>query len=524
LILSSLSFSRIEERVARRSAARLRRVRRTVSARPWARLFPEGRTILSGAGALLAALPAAARRRLLTGPDIRGFLNEAAIWIEVHRLAGYGATGRPGPAGRRAADVRARLFDRVSRTEHLATLVPRRRLDAAFPARAARFARRRLREALADLAAFAIGLRLAFPGGGRLELALQFREDAEQGRPPDRIDLGAVAGPAGALGIVAGRRSLWRAGPAPGARPGAAHRDPRIRAGLLGRTLVLRAPGERPVILPAAGSRLRFPDPTEAGIRWRAGRRGIGRVPEGPAGSLHLVQRETIPGTPIILAPVVHSRPRRLLVGRDDPRAGPRLARALGLLQMAWPEAFREILRRTWMVVPIREPGTVSYSLASRPGISYINVFGKSLLDLADDLLHETAHHLLHDLQEVENLLPRGEETEEVQAFDSPWRRAKRPLHGLLHGCFTFLFRAELFRRVLRLARARPRVLAPYLGGHRTGGRGLAWVRRELRRENAMIRQALGDLEGAARAGLLMPAGRRLIRRLRAWSARLRPT
>jgi len=111
----------------------------------------------------------------------------------------------------------------------------------------------------------------------------------------------------------------------------------------------------------------------------------------------------------------------------------------------------------------------------------------------------------------------RGPATEEVQAFDSPWRGTRRPLHGLLHGGYTFLFRAELFRRVLRAARAHPGVFAPLLRP-----RGAAWIRRELRREIAMLSDALRDLEGAAREGLLTPAGRRLLRAMGSWAARLR--
>src|SRR6185436_14224579 len=113
----------------------------------------------------------------------------------------------------------------------------------------------------------------------------------------------------------------------------------------------------------------------------------------------------------------------------------------------------REIRRRTAMVVPVLERRLVSYSLAARPGVSFINVRGKRTVDLADDLLHETAHHLLHEAQELVDLLVRGPETEETQAYDSPWRRARRPLHGILHGSYTFLFRAELFTRILRARR-----------------------------------------------------------------------
>jgi HEXXH motif-containing protein len=186
-----------------------------------------------------------------------------------------------------------------------------------------------------------------------------------------------------------------------------------------------------------------------------------------------------------------------------------RLARALRIVRIAWPEAHREVLLRTRMVVPIHEPGTVSWSLAARPGISFIHVSGKSLLDLADDLLHENSHHRLHDMEEAARLLRPGADTEEVQAFDSPWRGTRRPLRGILHGAFTFLFRAGLLRGILSACRDHPRLLAADLGRS-----GLPFVRRELRREIGMIGRALKDLKHAAAQGLLTPAGGRLVRRM----------
>ena len=443
------------------------------------------------------------RVRILTGPDVRGFLAEAEIWIEVRRLAlsllkSRGRDGRlaGGPPGR--ARLQARLFDLLSRTQHLTTLVPRGRIDAALPARCLRFARLRLDDATFDLAALVLGLGLLQPRPASLALVLQFREDAEQGRSRDRIDLGTIAGPAGPLAIAFTGTT----------RAVSTIRPPtRVRAELRGATLSLKARGAPVVVIPAAGTRLIAPD-LERGRQARGG-------PTRRAG-LRLVRRDMIPGTSIILAPVVESRPRCLRVTREARGLTRLLARALRIVLVAWPEAHREIERLTFMVVPIREPGTVSYSMAARPGISFINVFGKSRLDLADDLLHETAHHRLHDLQETADLLRPGPETLEVQAFDSPWRGARRPLHGLLHGAYTFLYRAELFRRVLRVAREHPRTLASELGSA-----SRAFVRKELRREKRMIASALRDLQAAARSGLLAPAGRQLLKTMRAWFARL---
>jgi HEXXH motif-containing protein len=455
--------------------------------------------VLGALKATLRALPPETRLRTLIGPDIRGYLAETETWNEVRDLArALLAAHRPGrPDGapaerRRRKRLETRLFDLASRTQHLATLAPRGRIDAAFPARCLRFARRRQDEALLDLSALVLGLRLAHPRPVSLSVQLRFREDAEQGRPGGRIDLGTVAGPAGPLAIELS------------GKPG---RPSFVRATLRGSTLTLSAPGTRRVVIPAAGTRLLAPDLEPV-------RRARGRWMHGA--SLRLAGRDLIPGTSIVLAPVVESRPRRLCVTREAPGLGGRLAAALRIVLVSWPEAHREIERRTFMVVPIHEPRTVSYSLAARPGISYINVFGKALVDLADDLLHETAHHRLHDLEETVELMRPGPDTLEVPAFDSPWRGTRRPLHGLLHGAYTFLFRAELFERVLRVARAHPRTLASELGAS-----GLAFVRTELRREKRMVAAALCDLQAAARSGLLTPKGRRLLREMRVWSARL---
>jgi HEXXH motif-containing protein len=465
---------------------RLGRAGRELGRPPLSRAVPGARACLSELRRALASLPPAERDRYLRGPDIRGFLGEADIWIEALHLAAS-AAGR-GPGG---AAARVRLFDRVSRTEHLVRLAPRGRIDAGFAARVARFGRPRLRQAVADLAAFVVGLRLACPLDRPLDLDLEFREEPEQGRPRDRIDLGAVMTPAGPLGIVAVAVARSRRRPAPSSVLR------RIRARLAGRTLILRGAGSDAVI-PAAGSRLR-------------GESAASSTP------FALVARDTIPGTSILIGPAVDSRPRRLAVGRPVAGLGGRLARALRIVRLAWPEGHREILRRTRMVVPIREAGLVSYSLAARPGVSFINVFGKATLDLADDLLHETAHHRLHDLQEIEEFLAHDPDAEEVQAFDSPWRGTKRPLHGILHGAYTFMFRAELLRRVMQLSRERPRLLTADLARRRS-----AWMRRELRRELAMLGKALRELQTAARAGLLTPAGCRLVGSIRHRLARLR--
>ena len=211
-------------------------------------------------------------------------------------------------------------------------------------------------------------------------------------------------------------------------------------------------------------------------------------VPAFPRGrSPRWSVRPMIPGSWIVLA-------RRVVASGEGLRPGPRaaglasrLGRALDLVRRAWPEGFREILIHTAVVIPLKEAGTVSYSMPSRPGVSYINVEGKSLVDLADDLLHETAHHRLHALEELGTLVRDDGEPRYVSA----WRGTLRPLRGILHAAYTFTWRAELFARMLTLGERLPR----------------AWIARQLRIEIDALERTLGDLRAARRLGLLTPQG-----------------
>ena len=218
-----------------------------------------------------------------------------------------------------------------------------------------------------------------------------------------------------------------------------------------------------------------------------------------------LALHETVPGTSILLAHRLVSGSRSLRVGARVPGLEERLARGLALLGRAWPAAEAEVRRRTWLIVPLVEAGTVSYSHLARPGISYLNVFRGGLVDLADDLLHETAHHRLHAWQET----MRFSVPDEEHRYYSPWRRALRPLNGILHGTYTFLFRAEL---LLRLSRSRS--LLPAARRRR--------LRREADREMRQCAVAQEHLARAGREGLLTGAGQALARAMGARLRRLR--
>lgn len=215
---------------------------------------------------------------------------------------------------------------------------------------------------------------------------------------------------------------------------------------------------------------------------------GRGRPPR-------ITPRPCIPGTEIILTRrLVPSRTGRK-PGSAVPGLGRRLASALDLLRAAWDEGHREVLAWTRVIVPLFERGTVSYSQPDRPGVSYIRIPGKTLIDLADDLLHETAHHRLHALEETG---PLTNDDGEPRYF-SPWRRAIRPVRGILHATYTFSYRAQLLARL----------------AHASGRLPRAWIRRELAAERLAITNALALLADAERRGLFTGAGSRLLRSLR---------
>jgi HEXXH motif-containing protein len=240
-----------------------------------------------------------------------------------------------------------------------------------------------------------------------------------------------------------------------------------------------------------------WPRPLAAGIRKGArAQMDGGTVRLCPGGRPAWHPRPLLPGSGIVLARRVVSTPRGLRPAGEDTRLLAPLGSALELLEEAWPEARRLVERYTRVVVPLRERNTVSFSMPSRPAVSYINMIGKSRVDLADDLLHESAHHLLHLLEESGPLVTTAAEGTGEFLYPSAWRRAPRPVRGILHATWTFSHRAGLLARLLR----------------QRGGSGAprSWIRRELAFERHAIARSLEDLRDAASRGLLTRRGREL--------------
>ena len=119
---------------------------------------------------------------------------------------------------------------------------------------------------------------------------------------------------------------------------------------------------------------------------------------------------------------------------------------ALDILTRHAPELSKVFFSFTHTLVPIDEPGIVSYSMQNLPGVSCLNVFERDFVDRIDDLLHENGHHYLNHFLNLDDLIIEDDD----KIFFSPWRKALRPIRGLYHATFTFFWALELFHKLSR--------------------------------------------------------------------------
>ena len=183
-----------------------------------------------------------------------------------------------------------------------------------------------------------------------------------------------------------------------------------------------------------------------------------------------------------------------------------RVRKAMDLLDAGWPEGAAMMRGRTWRVVPVTAWATVSYSSARKPGIAYINVTSAPLVRLAEDLIHETIHIRLHEIESLHHLVSaRAREAGGSEPrFYSPWRREWRPLRGLVHAACTFTAGQIFFERMLAASEPGPRAV-------RISSPRRRWLARRLLEERASVAVALAILRGAAKRGLVTTAGRRVV-------------
>ena len=239
---------------------------------------------------------------------------------------------------------------------------------------------------------------------------------------------------------------------------------------------------------------------------WKASRRAdpdLGR----PANE---VWPTSSPGTMPRVGAVIVSGSERIEIAERDASFEARVSQALEMLERAWPEGASIVRTRVEVVVPVREPGLVSFSSAALPGVVYVNVESRPVVRVAEDLLHEATHARIHEIEALHPLVDRrargdGPETlddGEGPRFWSPWRREWRPIRGLLHGACTFTVGARFFERML--------AASVQAGPVKLADARRFWLARRLLEEMESVRVALRVLETAARRRWLLSAGRRL--------------
>lgn len=208
---------------------------------------------------------------------------------------------------------------------------------------------------------------------------------------------------------------------------------------------------------------------------------------------------------------LVYDRQRIAKAIRPSPSTlAPRIRQAIATIADAWPDGLRLLALLTWRIVPLRANGVVSFSYRHRPGLSFINLFDRTQLDLVDDLIHENSHHHLNLLLR-KHVLYNGDHNQEI--FYSPWRRSLRPLRGILHATFTFTMGALLFDRLSTYGRRK-------VGKQKWKANGLTardFTRAQSRcvEESRSVRYSIQDLEYAAtQLGWLPKEGKGLLRAL----------
>lgn len=123
-----------------------------------------------------------------------------------------------------------------------------------------------------------------------------------------------------------------------------------------------------------------------------------------------------------------------------------RIEKALSVIKRFSPDSYKTFFNFTHTILPINEPGIVSYSLQNLPGYSCINLFERDFIDLMDDLIHENGHHYLNSYLNFCELINEDDE----KIYYSPWRNSLRPIRGIYHACFTFFWALHLFGNLFR--------------------------------------------------------------------------
>ncbi|MCP5499821.1 MAG: hypothetical protein H7A25_07965 [Leptospiraceae bacterium] len=122
------------------------------------------------------------------------------------------------------------------------------------------------------------------------------------------------------------------------------------------------------------------------------------------------------------------------------------LKQAENILENSYKEGYELYRILSDKLIAVQSEELVSYSHFDEPGISYLNLPDRDLIETIDDLMHENGHHHLNLILKKKKLFKK--ETKNEQIFYSPWRRELRSLYGIYHAAFTFSYASELFKHL----------------------------------------------------------------------------
>lgn len=121
-----------------------------------------------------------------------------------------------------------------------------------------------------------------------------------------------------------------------------------------------------------------------------------------------------------------------------------KIEKALNIIQTIAPKLYSTFCQFTKVIIPVDDPGIVSFSMQELPGFSSLNLFNRDFVDLLDDLLHENGHHYLNSILNHTHLINEDDE----MIYYSPWRKSRRPIRGIYHAYFTFYWALLLFDKL----------------------------------------------------------------------------
>jgi len=174
-----------------------------------------------------------------------------------------------------------------------------------------------------------------------------------------------------------------------------------------------------------------------------------------------------------------------------------RLENAFDILKKICPDDYRRFFQLTHTIVCTSDPAVVSFSNQELAGYSTQNFTHRDDIDLLDDLLHETGHHHLNRILDLQNLIIEDDE----EIFYSPWRNSLRPIRGIYHGFFTFAWAYLLFAQLLN-----HQDFSKIFQSHQARK-----IRRRLFEEHLYLERSIKEITKAYQLGKITAAGKKVI-------------